>query len=64
MAYQKILCRRRSYWTEGQKPLLRGWLQLDGTRAPFVSAQVLIQQNTRFISKDVKSGQMGRYALF
>jgi len=47
-----------------QKPLLQGWVQLDGSRAPFASAQVLIQKNTRFVSKDINQAQSGDLLFF
>ena len=42
-----------------QKSLLQGWTQLDGKRAPFATAYVLIQHNTRAISKDLNQALPG-----
>ena len=47
-----------------QKPLLQGWVQLDDARAPFASSQVLIQKNTRFISKDLNQARSGDLLFF
>ena len=47
-----------------QKTLLQGWTQLDGKRAPFATAQVLIQQNTRAISKDLNQALPGDLLFF
>jgi uncharacterized protein YfaT (DUF1175 family) len=52
------------YLRPGQKPLLEGWVQLDGRRAPFVTAQVLIQQNTSFVSKDLNRALPGDLLFF
>jgi len=47
-----------------QQPLLQGWSQLDGKRAPFATAQVLIQRNTRFVSKDLNQALPGDLLFF
>lgn len=36
-----------------QLSLLQGWTQLNGKRTSFATAQVIIQRNTRFVSKDL-----------
>jgi uncharacterized protein len=47
-----------------QQPLTKGWVQLDGRRAPFATAQVLIQQNACFISKDLNQALPGDLLFF
>jgi uncharacterized protein len=47
-----------------QKPLLQGWTQLDGRRLPFATAQVLIQRNSYFISKDLNQALPGDLLFF
>jgi len=47
-----------------QMPLLEGWRQLDGRRDPFVTAQVLIQENNSFVSKDLNQALPGDLLFF
>jgi uncharacterized protein len=47
-----------------QKVLTQGWTQLDGKRAPFATAQVLVQQNAYLISKDVNQALPGDLLFF
>lgn len=47
-----------------QLPITKGWVQLDGRRAPFATAQVLIQKNAYFISKDMNQALPGDLLFF
>jgi uncharacterized protein YfaT (DUF1175 family) len=47
-----------------QKPLLQGWIQLNGKRDPFATAQVLIQKNTLFVSRDLNQARLGDLLFF
>ncbi len=47
-----------------QKALTQGWVQLDGRRAPFATAQVIIQQNAYFVSRDVNQALPGDLLFF
>jgi uncharacterized protein len=47
-----------------QQSLRRGWTQLDGTRAAFATAQVLVQRNARFVSKDLNQALPADFLFF
>jgi uncharacterized protein YfaT (DUF1175 family) len=47
-----------------QQPIARGWIQLDGKRAPFAMSQVLIQKNAYFVSKDLNQVLPGDLLFF
>lgn len=49
---------------DDQKQLQRGWVQLDNKYAPFATAQVIIQKNARFVSKDVNQAMPGDLFFF
>ena len=47
-----------------QQALTKGWIQLDGKRAPFATVQVLVQQNAYFVSKDLNQALPGDLLFF
>jgi len=49
---------------DDQSVLAAGWIQLDGTRAPFATARVLIEKNAYFVSKDLNQALPGDLLFF
>jgi uncharacterized protein YfaT (DUF1175 family) len=48
----------------GQQPWRGQWRQIGGTRGAFVSAMALIQENSRFVSRDISQARPGDLLFF